>query len=153
MCVCIYEIAHNRAIWPCHPSHSMPLALILPRGDQWYLCVCVYLLNWTSPCVCVCCHPIYSGRQACGRTSRGHTGFLRLPSVVLALIFIARRIQPSLSLVDRKVESCVPTNYSFSLLVGHFIFFTFFVRNNPSSCDCLEIQTYVPTSKGFEVTK
>ena len=21
-----------------------------------------------------CCHPIYSGRQACGRTSRGHTG-------------------------------------------------------------------------------
>ena len=26
-------------------------------------------------CVCcVCCHPIYSGRQDCGRTSRGHTG-------------------------------------------------------------------------------
>ena len=23
---------------------------------------------------CVCCHPIYSGRQACGRTSPGHTG-------------------------------------------------------------------------------
>ncbi|CAN0260166.1 unnamed protein product [Ascophyllum nodosum] len=23
---------HNRAIRPCHPSHSMPLALILPRG-------------------------------------------------------------------------------------------------------------------------
>ena len=34
VCVCIYEIAHNRAIRPCHPSHSMPLALILPRGDQ-----------------------------------------------------------------------------------------------------------------------
>ena len=32
--VCIYKIAHNRAIRPCHPSHSMPLALILPRGDQ-----------------------------------------------------------------------------------------------------------------------
>ena len=30
---------HNRAIRPCHPinSHSMSLALILPRGDQWYL--------------------------------------------------------------------------------------------------------------------
>ena len=25
-------------------------------------------------CVCVCCHPIYSGRRACGRTSRSHTG-------------------------------------------------------------------------------
>ena len=32
----------------------------------------------------------------------GHTGFLiHLPSTVLALIFVARRIQPSLSLVDR----------------------------------------------------
>ena len=26
-------------------------------------------------CLCViCCHPIYSGRQTCRRTSRGHTG-------------------------------------------------------------------------------
>ena len=61
------------------------------------------------------CHPIDSGRQACGRTSRGHTGFLiHLPSAVLALIFLARRIQPFLSLVDREVEFCVLTNYSFS---------------------------------------
>ena len=34
----------------------------------------------------------------------GHTGFIHLPSAVLALIFIARRIQPFLSLVDRDVE-------------------------------------------------
>ena len=40
----------------------------------------------------------------------GHTAFLRLPSVVRAIIFIARRIQPSLSLVDREVEFCVPMN-------------------------------------------
>ena len=40
----------------------------------------------------------------------GHTGFLHLPSAVLALIFVARRIQPFLSLVDREVEFCVPTN-------------------------------------------
>ena len=33
----------------------------------------------------------------------GHTGFSRLPSAVLALIFLARRIQPYLSLVDRDV--------------------------------------------------
>ena len=38
----------------------------------------------------------------------GHTGFLHLPSGVLAIIFLARRIQPSLSLVDREVELCVP---------------------------------------------
>ena len=44
----------------------------------------------------------------------GHTGFLHLPSAMLALIFIARKIQPSLSLVDREVEFGGPTNQSFS---------------------------------------
>ena len=40
-----------------------------------------------------------------GRTSRGHTGFLiHLLSAVRALIFLARRIQPFLSLVDPDVE-------------------------------------------------
>ena len=37
----------------------------------------------------------------------GHTGFFHLPPAVLALIFIARSIQPFLSLVDREVEFCV----------------------------------------------
>ena len=38
----------------------------------------------------------------------GHTGVLiHLPSAVRALIFVARRIQPFLSLVDREVEFCV----------------------------------------------
>ena len=41
----------------------------------------------------------------------GHTGFLiHFPSAVRALIFVARRIQPFLSLVDREVEFCVLTN-------------------------------------------
>ena len=40
----------------------------------------------------------------------GHAGFIHLPSAVLAFIFIARRIQPSFSLVDRGVEFCEPTN-------------------------------------------
>ena len=40
----------------------------------------------------------------------GHTGFLiNLTSAVLSLIFLARRIQPFLSLVDREVEFCVLT--------------------------------------------
>ena len=30
----IYEIAHNRAIRPCHLSRSIPLAWILPRGSM-----------------------------------------------------------------------------------------------------------------------
>ena len=68
-------------------------------------------------CVC-CCRPVYSARQACGRTNRGgvtqeegHTGFfIHLPSAVLALIFLARRIEPFLSLVDREAEFCVLTN-------------------------------------------
>ena len=60
-------------------------------------------------CVCVCRHPIYSERQTCGRASRGHTGgrshrvSRHLLSAVRALIFLARRIQPSLSLVDREI--------------------------------------------------
>ena len=38
----------------------------------------------------------------------GHTGFLiHLLSAVHALIFLARRIQPFLSLVGREVELCV----------------------------------------------
>ena len=40
----------------------------------------------------------------------GHTGFLiHLPSAVLALIFLARRIQLFLSLVDREINFCVLT--------------------------------------------
>ena len=40
----------------------------------------------------------------------GNTGFsIHLLSAVLALIFLARRIQPFFSLVDREVEFCVLT--------------------------------------------
>ena len=40
----------------------------------------------------------------------GHTGFLIHPlSAVHAFIFLARRVQPFLSLVDREVEFCVLT--------------------------------------------
>ena len=53
-----------------------------------------------------------------------HTGFFHPPSAVLAFIFIARRIQPSLSLVDREVEFCVPTNnYNRYALVGYYYLF------------------------------
>ena len=67
----------------------------------------------------------------------GHTGSLRLPSAVLALIFLARRIQLFLSLVDHEIEFRVLTNEVIILhSSGTFHFsFLFFVRKNPSSIE------------------
>ena len=74
-------------------------------------------LIFCSPaCVCVfSSHPFWTSSSLdvpAGVTQEeGHTGFLiHLPSAVRALIFVARRIQPFLSLVDREVEFCVLTN-------------------------------------------
>ena len=67
--------------------------------------------------MCVVCFlPIHSGHPSsldvpAGVTQeKGNTGFfIHLLSAVRALIFLARRIQPFLSLVDREVEFCVLT--------------------------------------------
>ena len=59
-------------------------------------------------CVCVF-FPFILDIKFVGRTSRGHTGFLIHLSAVRAFIFLARRIQAFLSLVDREVEFCVLT--------------------------------------------
>ena len=65
-------------------------------------------------CVCVF-FPFILGIKFVGRTAgvtreEGHTEFItHLPSAVRALIFLARRIQSFLSLVDREVEFCVLT--------------------------------------------
>ena len=72
----------------------------------------------------------------------GHTGFLiLLPSAVRALIFVARRIQPFLSLVDREVEFCVLTNKSFSTRWAFLFWFFSFYEKNPVCRD----RTHVPT--------
>ena len=71
------------------------------------------------PCVCVCVFSSHlfwissSLDVPAGVTQEeGHTGFLiHLPSAVRALIFLARRIQLFLSLVDHEVELCVLTIY------------------------------------------
>ena len=61
-------------------------------------------------CVCVLCVFFPFILDINGRTNRGHTGFLiHLLSAVHALIFLGRRIQPFLSLIDREVEFCVLT--------------------------------------------
>ena len=67
------------------------------------MCVCVFSSHslWTSSSLDV---------PAGVTQEEGHTGFLiHFLSAVRALIFLARRIQPFLSLVDREVEFCVLT--------------------------------------------
>ena len=67
------------------------------------VCVCVFSSHsfWTSSSLDV---------PAGVTQEEGHTGFLtQLLSAVRTLIFLARRIQPFLSLVDRAVEFCVLT--------------------------------------------
>ena len=67
------------------------------------VCVCVFSSHsfWTSSSLEV---------PAGVTQEEGHTGFLiHLLSAVRALIFLSRRIQPFLSLVDREVEFYVLT--------------------------------------------
>ena len=80
----------------------------------------------------------------------GNTGFSIHLSAVLALIFLARRIQPFLSLVDREVEFCVLTIESFSThpLGILFLFFCFFSEKNPVCRD----RTHVPTCQRLHGT-
>ena len=63
----------------------------------------------------------------------GHTGFLiHLLSAVRALIFLARRIQPFLSLVDYEVEFLCTNDLIVLHPLGIFIlFFSFLVRKIP----------------------
>ena len=88
--------------------------------------------------MCVCFLPIHSGHQVRwtyqpGSHRRKVTGFfIHLLSEVHALIFLARRIQPVLSLVDREVEFLCTND----LIVFHqlriFIFvFQFFSEKIP----------------------
>ena len=95
-----------------------------------------HALSTCTILVCVCFLPIHSGHQWTyqpGSHRRKVTqDFSSLPSAVRALIFLARRIQPFLSLVDREVEFCVLTIQSFSTRWAIvFLFFCFFVRKIP----------------------
>ena len=73
---------------------------------------------WTTTNMCMCVRAVILSildvrivDVPAGVTQEeGYTVFLHFPSAVHALIFIARRIQPSLSLLDREVEFCVLTN-------------------------------------------
>ena len=73
----------------------------------------MYVYVYVYVCVCVVIPFILDVRfvdvPAGVTQEEGHTGFLHLPSAVLALTFLARRIQPFLSVVDRKIEFGVLT--------------------------------------------
>ena len=83
--------------------------------------ICVQQVVVIDPLECVCvCVCVFSSHSFWTSSSldvlagvtqeEGHTGFLiHLLSAVRALIFLARRIQPFISLVDREVEFCVLT--------------------------------------------
>ena len=76
-----------------------PFSIFVP------VCVCVFSSRsfWTSSSLDV---------PAGVTQEEGHTGFfIHLPSAVRALIFLARRIQPFLSVVDREVEFCVVVSH------------------------------------------
>ena len=110
--------------WSCEraktklTTHVMQDSTLCPRQYLLSPLLCRGALCRVShqPCVCVfSSHPFWTSSSLdvpAGVTQEeGHTGFLtHLPSAVRALIFVARRIQPFLSLVDREVEFCVLTN-------------------------------------------
>ena len=84
----------------------------------------------------------------------GHTGFLiHLPSAVHAFIFLARRIQPFLSLVDREVELCVLTIFYRSPLVGHFYFYSLFFSEEKSQLPGFELTSQrVRRLRGYQLS-
>ena len=84
-------------------------------------------------CLCVCCVCVFSSHLFCMSSSldvpagvtqeEGHTGFLiHLRSAVHAFIFLARRIQPFLSLVDLEVEFLCTNDSIVLYLLGIFYF-------------------------------
>ena len=86
-----------------HVHHTYRSISIMGIKKEVCVCVCVFSSHsfWTSSSLDV---------PAGVTQEEGHTGFLvHLLSAVRALIFLARRIQPFLSLVDREVEFCVLT--------------------------------------------
>ena len=79
--------------------------IVSPRQVACLMCACVCVFSshlfWTSSSLDV---------PAGVTQEEGHTGFLiHLPPAVHAFIFLAGRIQPFLSLVDREVEFCILT--------------------------------------------
>ena len=90
MCVCVFIKLHITA------QSGLVILVILCHLLRKLVCVFSSHLFWTSSSLDV---PAEVAQE------EGHTGFLiRLPSAAHAFIFLARRMQPLLPLVDREVE-------------------------------------------------
>ena len=105
MCVCFLPVHSGHQVRRTYQPGSHRRKVTQDFSSTFLLlrCVCVFSSPsfWTSSSLDV---------PAGVTQEEGHTGFLiHLPSAVRALIFLARRIQPFLSLVDREVEFCVLT--------------------------------------------
>ena len=96
-CSCKYVPMSFTAKSP--PARGLKVVRVMGADFSGFtMCVCVFSSNsfWTSSSLDV---------PAGVTQEEGHTGFLiHLLSAVRALIFLARRIKPFLSLVDREVE-------------------------------------------------
>ena len=60
--------------WRSPPRVRQQIAVVLKVVPVTGLPLQFTMDQFMCLCVCMCCHPIYSGRQTCGRTSRGYTG-------------------------------------------------------------------------------
>ena len=119
-CLPLYQVLCTLILITMHSHQSYPNITTAVIHSYEYVVVVVFTLTDRASTihVCVCVfssHPFWTSSSLdvpAGVTQEeGHTGFLiHLPSAVRALIFVARRIQPFLSLVDREVEFCVLTN-------------------------------------------
>ena len=87
----------------CNSMRSTDQTRSYSQTNKNFVCVCVFSSHLFLT-------PRLSDVPAGVTQEECHTGFfIHLPSAVRALIFLARRIQPFLSLVDREVEFCVVT--------------------------------------------
>ena len=89
----------HRGGLPVYPMFS-PTMLLESAKTLTLYCVCVVILFILD----VRFVDVLAGVT---QQEEGYTGVFHLPSAVLVIIFIARRIQPFLSLVDREVEFCL----------------------------------------------
>ena len=117
VCVCVCVFSSN-SFWTSS-SLDVPAGVTQEEGHTEFFillsAVLALILSINSVFSCCCCsfssHSFWTSSSLdvpAGVTQEeGHTEFFILLSAVRALIFLARRIRPFLSLVDREVEFCV----------------------------------------------
>ena len=112
-----YENRNRKEVVSFKYTVVLVIVIVILRRQMFFQLQSTYFLYGRVVCVCRVCvyHSIILDVRGvdvpAGVTQEeGPTGFLiHLPSAVIALIFLARRIKPFLSFVDREVEFCLLT--------------------------------------------